>query len=120
MYHAPSFRSVGTNVNVRLISMPRDWATNDRYVSETRPIHAEREFLKDAHWPRMLGPGCGVLFADPQALLRLSLPNAGWRPVPRARRFASSSLARVPFLLARGASRTHRIVLDFSGRPTPH
>ena len=65
--------------------------------SNTLDMNVEREFLVVAHWPRRLGPGCGVLVADPLALLRLSLPNAGWRPVPRAWRSASSSLARVPF-----------------------
>ena len=46
-----------------------------------------------------LGPGGGALLADPLALLRLSLPNAGWRPIPRAWRSAASSLARVPFFV---------------------
>lgn len=64
----------------------------------------EREFLHVALWPRKLGPGCGVFVADPRALLRLSLPYAGWRPAPRAWRSAVSSLARVPFSLARRAS----------------
>ena len=66
-------------------------------TSSGRQRRIEREFLAVAHWPRMLGPGCGVLVADPLALLRLSLPNAGWRPDPRAWRSAASSLARVSF-----------------------
>jgi hypothetical protein len=66
------------------LSMNEAEVGNDGFVSETRPIHAEREFLKVALWPRRLGPGCGVLVANPLALLRLSLLNAGWRPVPRA------------------------------------
>ena len=77
--------------------------------SSSLALKAEREFSKVALWPRRLRPGCGVIVADPLALLRLSLPNAGWRPVPRAWRSAASSLARVPFLLARGASLTHRL-----------
>ena len=83
--------------------------------SATADIEKEREFPEDALWPRRLGPGCSVLVADPLALLRLSLSNAGWRPVPRAWRSAASSLARVPFLV--GSLREPRLRGDnYGGR----
>ena len=82
---------------VRNVRLDRSQFTSGQTgSSDTSDVNAEREFPVDAHWPRRLGPGCGVLVADPLALLRLSLPNAGWRPVPRAWRSAASSLARVP------------------------
>lgn len=73
--------------------------TNPSVAPCFNDIYVEREFSKDAHWPRSLGPECGATVADPLTLLQLSLPNAGWRPVPRAWRSAASSLARVPFLV---------------------